>query len=153
MGEGFEHFLNYWLAGLLQGLEAIDENSRAVVLRACGTGCADSYTAQLFRDTKEQSVNLKTFLETLAQRFPEATYERTGPQEIRVTYSRCACDLVTLGFTRSPVLCQCSAFNLQANFERAFGTEVEVSLQSSILRQKSECVFVVSFQEDPERFF
>ena len=150
MDEGFKHFLTCWLAGLLKGLESADQKTRETILRECGKGCAHSYTAQLFQDTRRHSTDLETFLTNLAQRFPEATYERIGPREIQVTYSHCACDLVTLGFTQSPTLCQCSAYNLQANFEQALKTPVDVDIRSSILRHESHCMFVVSFRDEIE---
>jgi hypothetical protein len=148
-----KHFLTYWIAGLLKGLESLDDTAQGAVLRECGKGCADSYTARIFTEAKSQSATSEQFLSTLARRFPDAVYELANPREIKVTYSHCACDLVQRDLTRSPIICQCSAYNLQANFERAFEKPVGVRLQSSILRGDPVCHFVVSLEDNIERSF
>lgn len=143
-------FLAHWFAGWVKGLENAGPDAQAVILRECGRGCALSYTARVFREVKEQSADLDSFLAALAQRFPESVYTRTGPREISAIYSRCACDLVTAGFVRSPVLCQCSAYNLQANFEQVFPAPVDVSIRASILGGAAQCVLIVSTASSPE---
>lgn len=153
MGEDFQHFLTFWFDGFINGLESADKTSQEAILRACGKGCAASYTAQVFRDTRRQSTTLETFLTNLSLRFPEARYELISPRAIRVTYARCACDLAQRGFVHSPILCRCSAYNLQANFEQALKVPAEVSLHSSIARGADTCDFVVSFQDDLSRSF
>jgi hypothetical protein len=151
--EDLQNFMTFWLAGLLKGLESVDKQAQETILRECGIGCAKSYTAQIFQDTRQQSTDLETFLTNLSRRFPEATYTLISPQEIQVTYSHCACDLVAHGFTQSPMLCRCSAANLQANFAQALELPVEVAIRSSILRGNTNCTFVVSFTEAIERVF
>lgn len=153
MDTDFKHFLTFWLAGLINGLEQVDDTAQQTILRACGRGCADSYTAQVFTDVKQQSADFNSFLTNLSPRFPEAIYERTSPREIRVTYAHCACDLVRRGLTQSPIICHCSAYNLQANFERVFKPPIDLTIQSSILRGDQTCRFVVSLPHDIEDSF
>jgi hypothetical protein len=153
MDEDLQNFMSFWIAGLLKGLESVDKPAQETILRACGKGCADSYTAHVFCDAKQQSADIETFLTNLAQRFPDARYELINPREIRVTVARCACDLVQRGFVRSPIICRCSAYNLQANFERALQIPAEVTLRSSILGDAETCEFVVSFQDNIESSF
>lgn len=145
--EGVRDFLAYWFAGLVEGLEEVDEAARASILAACGRACARSYTAQVFREAWAQSEDLDAFLIALAARFQAASYERVGPQAIRVSYARCACDLVTLGLVTSAVICGCSARNLQANFEGALEAPVTVTPVASILGGDDHCVFLVSLGE------
>ena len=114
-------FLVHWFAGWAEGLAELDEQSRWKMLEACGHACARSYTVQVFRAAKEASTDGASFLTELAVRFPEANYEQVAPCAIRVAYRRCACDLVELGLVTSPLLCDCSAANLRANFEAALG--------------------------------
>jgi hypothetical protein len=142
--EGVRRFLTYWFSGLMNGLESVDEAARQAILRACGKACAESYTASVFQNAREQSTDMAGFLAILAAKFPEATYEPLVSGNIRVRYSRCACDLVTGGLVKSSLICGCSAYNLQENFERAWGMPVRVSLESSILEGAPQCEFLVS---------
>jgi hypothetical protein len=147
MDEGLQHFMTYWFSGLMSGLEGVDERARKTILRECGKSCAHSYTAQVFQDARRHSADMDAFLAQLGVSFPEAAYERVGPHTIRVSYHRCECDLVTCGLAKSPLLCECSVHNLQENFERSLGTSVAVTIESSILRGGSHCVFLVSLGE------
>lgn len=146
--KNLREFLDYWFAGLLQGLEGLDEPSQSKVLHECGKACARSYTAQVFREAKQDSADMDTFLQALSRRFPEASYERVGSDVIRVTYARCGCDLVRLELVKSPALCECSAANLRENFEQALGTSASVAIETSILRGEPQCVLVVSLEHE-----
>ncbi|MBN1583289.1 MAG: hypothetical protein JXA89_21445 [Anaerolineae bacterium] len=138
-----QHFLQHWFAGLIEGLETIDEQARDRVLRACGRACARSYTGKQFRDAWRASDDLDSFLLELAKRFPEATYTKIDAHTIEVRYAYCACDLVQKGWVNSPTLCQCSAHNLRENVEQATGQPVVVTIVSSILDGAAKCVFQV----------
>jgi predicted ArsR family transcriptional regulator len=151
MDDGLRGFMEHWFAGLVTGLAEVDEDARDAILRACGRACADSYTAQVFQEAWQESRDLDRFLARLAGRFPGATYERTGPHSIRVTYASCGCDLVRLGLVESPFICGCSAHNLQDNLERALGTPVTVDRGRSILEGASNCTFDVQLGEEAAR--
>lgn len=140
------HFMRYWFSGLLSGLERVDGPARTTILRECGKACAQSYTAGVFQDAWQQSADMDAFLAELGARFPEATYEKIDLHTIRVSYSHCACDLVQCGLVQSPLLCECSAHNLQENLECALETSVTITFQSSILRGEPRCVFLVSLE-------
>ncbi len=92
---------------------------------------------------------MEGFLGVLAAKFPEATYESLTSSTIQVRYTQCACDLVKLGLVKSSLICGCSAYNLQENFERAWGVAVSVTLESSILDGASQCAFLVSLEGPP----
>jgi hypothetical protein len=142
--EGVRHFLAHWISGVIKGLESVDEPARETILRTCGKACAASYTAEIFQDARRQSTDLESFLAALAARFPEAVYERLASGTVRVRYTRCACDLVTSGLVESPLICGCSAYNLQENMTCAWGGPVSVTLERSILEGAPECTFLVS---------
>jgi len=146
MEEG-NKFLVYWFAGWAKGLAELDKQSRLKMLEACGLACARSYTLQVFREAKEASTDMASFLENLARRFPEANYEQVDPVTIRATYRRCACDLVEAGLVTSPLLCDCSAANLRANFEAALGIRATVKVAGSILRGGGTCELIVKLGE------
>ena len=148
--ERVRHFMTYWVSGLMNGLEGVDEPARKAILRECGKACAESYTAGVFQDARERSTDVESFLAILASKFPEAAYEQLASGMIRVRYTRCACDLVKCGLVKSSLICECSAYNLQENFERAWGIPVSVTLETSILQGAPQCVFLVS-PESPLR--
>ncbi len=144
------HFLSHWFSGLTKGLENLDAPSRTILLRECGMACARSYTAQVFRECWQRADgDMARFLAELATRFPGATYTPTADDVIQVRYAACGCDLVQRGWVTSPTLCECSAHNLQANFEAALETPVAVTLETSLLRGGEACVFKVQFVTNP----
>jgi predicted ArsR family transcriptional regulator len=145
--EGLKQFMTYWFSGLLNGLEQVDQKTRETILRECGKACAHSYTVQVFQDARRHSADMDTFLAHLAVKFPGATYERTDSHTIRVSYDRCECDLVKCGLVKSPIICECSAHNLEENFAQSLGTPVAVAIESSILRGEPCCAFLVSLEE------
>jgi hypothetical protein len=148
--EGARHFLEYWFAGLMDGLESLDEPGREVVLCQCGKACAESYTAGVFQDAREQSTDMAGFLAILAARFPDASYQQLSPETIRVKIKQCGCDLVKEGLVKSPLICRCSVYNLRENFERAWGIPASVALESSILEGAPQCSFLVTLERAPE---
>jgi predicted ArsR family transcriptional regulator len=138
-----QNFLRYWFQGFSNGLESLGPEAQDNLLSTCGLACAQSYTAGVFQETWHASNGLQDFLLNLAEHFPEAHYEYRDEQTILVRYNHCACDLVTNGWVRSPVLCQCSRHNLRQNFEQALGKPVQVLLKSSILDGAECCTFEV----------
>lgn len=146
-----KHFMTYWFAGFAEGLASLDAPARKTLLDACGRACARSYTAARFQEAWKNSAGMADFLAALSLSFPEAVYELVHPGLVRVRYRRCACDLVQLGLITSPLLCDCSAQNLQSNFAGALGKEVTVRPESSILRGAEECTFVVTLPVEVRR--
>lgn len=144
--EELKQFLGFWLSGLMNGLESVDEPARETILSECGKACACSYTAGVFQEARKNSTDMESFLAALAERFPGATYELLNAETIRVRYANCGCDLVETGLVSSPLICECSAHNLRANFEQALERPVEVTLERSILRGANECELLVSLR-------
>ncbi len=141
------HFMEYWFEGLVQGLGEIDEPSQKRIMSACGKACADSYTAEVFREARQNSTDMDSFLRNLASRFPGGQYERVGDNLIKATYRRCGCDLVRLGWVNAPIFCECSAANLRENLEQALGVPVQVTIESSILRGGACCTLIAILQD------
>jgi hypothetical protein len=139
----FSHFARHWFSGLMNGLENADPSARETILRECGKACAQSYTAGVFEEAWRHSADMEAFLAELAIRFPEATYEQLNPRTIRVRYATCECDLVKHALIKSPVICECSAHNLQENF-CASGIPVTVTVEGSILGGQTQCTLMVA---------
>ena len=143
-------FLGYWFAGWMRGMQTLDDASQKIILSECGKACAQSHTIQVFRQAKQNSLDMETFLQELSSKDPAYQFERTGPNTIQATYSRCGCDLVRLGLVTSPTLCECSAVNLQENLQESLGKTVSIAIESSILRGGSRCVLRATFDDEME---
>jgi hypothetical protein len=146
--KGLKEFLDYWYAGFMRGLESLDEASRRKVLLECGKACAQSYTAQIFRQARQDSPDLDSFLHNLSSRGSGSKYDQTGPNTIKATYNNCGCDLVRLGLVKSPTLCECSAANLRENLQQSLGTCASVEIESSILRGGEACVLIATLEDE-----
>ena len=146
--KGLREFLDYWFTGLMAGIEELDEPSRRKVLHGCGKACAQSYTVQVFREAKQNSTDMDSFLQNLSLRFPEAKYKKDGLNTIKVTYSQCGCDLVRLGLVKSPSFCECTVANLRENFQQALGLSASVVLETSILRGGTHCALTVLLENE-----
>ena len=81
--KGLRDFLDYWFAGLMQGLDDLDELARKTILHRCGSACAKSYTVHVFREAKQTSTTMDSFLQNLAQQFPGAHDEQANPNTIQ----------------------------------------------------------------------
>ncbi len=146
--KGLKEFLDYWFAGFVRGIDALDESSQRTVLHACGKACAQSYTVQVFREVEKKSGDLDSFLQNLSRPGSGTKYERIGSNTIRATYSSCGCDLVRLGLVNSPTLCECSAANLRENLEQSLGISASVAVESSILRGGTHCVLIATIRSE-----
>ena len=146
MEEGLNHFLNNWFAGYMDGLLSLDGEQQDIFFSACGKACADSYTAERFREAwKSANGDLPQFLEHLGHIFPESEYSLIENNKIEVKYNHCACDLVEKGWVDNPMQCLCSLHNLKVNFEVAMEREIKVELKESILAGSEQCCFLVSW--------
>jgi hypothetical protein len=147
MEKGLKEFMDYWFAGFSRGMEALDEPSRKKVLHECGKACAQSYTIQVFREARQNSVDLDSFLGNLSKKGSGSRYERVNSNTIKATYAECGCDLVRLGLVKTPLLCECSAANLRENLRQSIGKSASVSIESSILRGGTQCVLIAVLED------
>lgn len=144
MDQEQEHFLKHWVGGVFAGIEDLDNAAQERFFTACGQACGDSYTVRIFREAQAESSSLESFLTRLGEKFPEASYRLFDDGQIEVTYHACGCDLVRLGWVKTPLLCQCSLRNLAYNFSQALSREVRVECKQSILMGDDFCKFFVS---------
>jgi hypothetical protein len=141
-------FFRYWFGGFEHSLDELDEAARARILGNCGRACAQSYTVSIFREVWQASASFEDFLQRLSRRLPDGHYELIGANTLRATYNRCGCDLVGLGFVKSPALCECSAANLRENLEAVIGKPVAVVIENSILRGAEKCLLTATIEPD-----
>ena len=146
--KGLKEFFDYWFVGFSRGIETLDEPSQRKVLHECGKACAQSYTVQIFRQVKQNSANLESFLLNLSKGSSGSRYERIDSKTIKATYDNCGCDLVRLGLVKSPTLCECSAANLRENLEQSLGISASVAVESSILRGGTHCVLIATMEKE-----
>lgn len=141
--------MDYWFAGFIRGVEALDEPAQRKILHECGKACAQSYTVQKFREAKRRSADLDSFLRNLLPNDSGSRYERIADHTIKATYNTCGCDLVRLGLVKSLTLCECSVANLRENLEQSLGVPVSVAIETSILRGGTSCTFTVTLEKEP----
>ncbi len=136
--------LKQWFSGLMEGLQEVDEETRKKILAKCGQACAQAHSVEIFKKAWENSNDIDNFLENLNQQFGEVKYERKNDDTLSVTYPRCFCPLVNLGFVNSPSLCDCSPSWLKENFETVLDKPVTVISEETVSRGGKACRFTVT---------
>jgi len=137
-----DSFLSHWFGGFEAALEQMDQRSRDDLLAECGKACSGSYTRQIYVDEYRDAKDISDFLTRLKARFPESDFSITDDGTIELTYRYCACDLVSKGYLKTPLLCECSRQSLQNNWESALGSRnIAVELRHSILGGNECCKF------------
>jgi len=136
-------FLSHWFKGFEEALEQMDTPSRNALLTQCGKACSNSYSRQIYIEEYRGASGIPDFLLRLKARFPESDFSMMDDgKTIELTYRYCACDLVTKGYLKTPLLCECSRQSLQYNWESALGPQgVTVELLQSILGGNDCCRF------------
>ncbi len=139
-------FLKIWFAGFEQSIDTMKPDERDCIFRPCAKACSDSYPAQVFAKAYAGATNRDGFFERLQTLMQGLSIEKQDDGSVVFIYPRCGCDLHTIGYINSPVLCACSRLNLIANFESVMGPEcVEVTLLQSILGGADSCKLSVRF--------
>ena len=138
-------FYKYWYEGFESALKKLDNKNREILLRECGKACSNSYTKNIYIEEFNKTGNIPDFLKNLKNRFSELKYEINEKRNsIIFSYTHCACDLVTNGFIRTGLLCDCSRLSLLDNWEAVIGQgNVEVILKQSILKGQEYCIFEI----------
>ena len=142
-------FLHYWFEGFVRSIQNLDDKNREIVFKECGKSCSDSYTRQVYFDEYKASHNIDEFLSNLKNRFPEMGFKTIKENEvIELTYNFCACELVTSGYIKTPLLCECSRQSLLNNWGCVFGPDkVNVQLSQSILAGDPCCRFTIILKQ------
>lgn len=124
------------LIGILN--EKLDPATRKQILENLGRECAKNYRG-LFDKHKN---DIQGFLDAIQKQWVEkAEYDREADTIRIVDKSKtCTCALVNQGMT-PPEFCDCTLGWQQAAYSAVLGRSVEVTLEESILRGASRCVF------------
>ncbi|NLT11990.1 MAG: hypothetical protein GXY06_06240 [Clostridiaceae bacterium] len=139
-------FLAQWFGGFEVALQNMSEEERAALLRPCAKACSESYPANIFREAFSKSSDRADFLHRIESGMGGVVIERVDASHVVFVYPECYCDLHTRGWVSTPELCECSRYNLQANFEAAMGpSSVTVELEQTILGGAESCRLRVSF--------
>jgi hypothetical protein len=138
-----EDFFRHWFAGVDDFLRTADGASVRAFLERCAERCSESYSLGVYAEAFSGGRKPEEALERLASAFPDFAYE-LRPDHIRITYSKCGCDLVARGLLSDPRLCLCSEASLLRNWESAVGPGgVRVAMESSVLSGAPACAFQV----------
>ena len=117
-----DKFLTHWFHGCETALEQMDGHGRSILLTHCGKACSGSYTRQIYVEAYQDACDLPDFLTRLMIRLPESDFHLLGDgSTVELTYQYCACDLVTKGYLKTPLLCECSRQSLLSNWESVLG--------------------------------
>lgn len=141
-------FLEHWFGGFEAALKSMSEDERATLLRPCAKACSESYPAKIFREAYTNSSDQADFLRRIEAEMGGVVIERVDESHVVFVYPECYCDLYTRGWVSTPALCECSRYNLQANFEAAMGPScVTVTLEQTVLGGAESCRLRVSFMD------
>lgn len=137
------NFFRHWFSGFEAALADMSEDDRERVFKQCGRACSDSLTKRIYIEEYSRSKNADDFLSRLKQRFPEINYTVIREDAVlELTYRFCACDLVSGGYMKTPLLCGCSRQSLLYNWEAVLGEgKVKIELLESILCGSDSCRF------------
>lgn len=141
-----EAFFHRWIETLLASLDAeMDDDTRSKIMESPGRFCA-SYHGDLEKAQaiRHNAYDLDRLLVQVNQRISWCgKWVREG-ETITSVCKRCGCPLIREGLaTLSPTHCLCSQGWVQAVFESALGTSVDVELAQAIGRGDPVCRFVV----------
>jgi hypothetical protein len=145
LDEESKHFLNEWMAKLLESLKEIGGTVVADVLAFSGRMCAEAHAQKLFVELWKQHGELEPFVKALNERMGEGydLFAVIDNKTIEATYPKCFCPLVNFGLIKVPTLCNCSSNWLKSNFEIVLGHEVVVSKKSTVLSGAEKCSFMI----------
>ncbi len=136
-----------WAAGLYKGIDQLDENAKAALMRPAGQACADDIVV-LCEKYLGRAVNTVADLVS-GWNMVREDRNLTGKWEIkgdviRATFGECGCPLVQSGLLElHPVHCYCSQGMMETVFSRISKKSVEVKINRSIGRGDDVCEFVI----------
>jgi predicted hydrocarbon binding protein len=126
-------------ASLLEILDAqLSKKSRIKLLEAMGRRCAGNYIAL----ADKFKGNLKGYLEEVQKQWVAKVEWSEDGRSFKVfdKSPTCTCPLVGSGKT-STTMCHCSAGWQKATYERITGSPVQATVEQSVLRGDSQCVY------------
>lgn len=134
----------HWIRNVVTNLANHPDSSVAVeVLEACGRRCASGWAAlqaDECRATVGPEASEAELVDALAGRLH--TVRRDG-QNAYFEYGECYCDLAKSTPEMPPAYCNCSMGWVREVMEHLLGRPVSVTLERSVLRGDTSCLFMV----------
>ena len=141
-----KEFLIEWLNTLLKSIDNnLDTETKRKIFYETGSFCANAHAALLFKTIKTESNDLKHLVGILNEKLKGTHWEIISPNKLKVIYHRCYCPLIGTGIIKSEVQCDCSIGWLKINLEILLNKDVNVELESSVVRGSNQCSFLVEF--------
>lgn len=122
---------------VMEGLEAVDEESKLEIMKACGKVCADEETwgpaVDIARRISEQEQDLERIIERANEEIDWCGEWTLDGERITCTCEECGCLLVKSGVVRhTRVFCYCSLGWVETVFGILLKRRVSASLEKAI---------------------
>jgi predicted hydrocarbon binding protein len=142
-----EELMRKWVTTFLANVgDETDEETRKLLMEACGTACARYHgSVEIARAIGQESGSINEILEKLNQNRDLwcGEWKKEGDVIFSICQS-CGCPLVLAELVElTPTFCECSRGWVKAVFDAALGKPVEVELDQAIGRGDPVCKFVV----------
>jgi len=136
-----------WMAGVYEGIEQLDQNVKAAIMRPAGKACAadilslcEKYLGRKI-DTVDDIVSGWNIFRD--RRKLTGRWEAHG-NTIRGTFRECGCPLVRSGLIElHPVQCYCSQSMIETVYSQVSKKTVAVEIKRSIGRGDDVCEFLI----------
>lgn len=141
-------FFACWFRGFVDGLEAMDADTRSRLLAHCAKRCADTGVLQAhLQHCRAVNGNRDEFYRRLSE-IGNVRGEVIVPgREYAICFPECACDLHTDCGVGTPLLCECSRQSIRYVAQNVWkGCRVRVEPEGTVLSGAPECRFRLIIQ-------
>lgn len=146
--ESTQIYFNQWFKEFMLSISHLDDKTREEILKPCGIGCAKALMLNKFKEVKNKSKNLESFIKNINEVMGEGElFTYVNENLIRVVYPKCFCPLVDNNFVSSSNLCNCSKEWLHTNFSAALEKAVEIEQVVTVLSGGKECRFNINITQ------
>ena len=140
-----------WIEALEQGIDALDEDIRATIMKPAGESCASDIRILCEKYLGRRIYSLDDLIagwnKLRENRGLNGRWEITE-NHVRGVFEECGCPLIASGLVKlHPTHCYCSQAMMHSIFEEVTGKPVDVEIKQSIGRGDDVCDFLISIFE------
>lgn len=131
-----------WVRNILTTIEnECSEELAEQIMAGCGENCPFSHMPDdEILELKEQSSGEEELMELLGKHW---RLQQEG-EKYYIVFDRCFCPMVMEDTSSvSPVLCYCTLGSLKKKFKLALGRDVDVTMETTVLRGDPRCRFQI----------
>lgn len=144
--------IRWWFPGFEEGLSALPEEERGILLHSCAKNCLEMGMLDFYRKVHENTGGeIDHFFQALGEIDGLNTEIVQPGREFWLVFHRCTCALHTQGYINSCLLCECSRQSVLHILSELWPDEhFAVNLDGSILGGLQECRFHIMKSEDTQ---